>query len=225
MEWRLINSRFPGKRAVCGGEIEAGAKIYWKRRRAVHVACMNGQRPAEIPQSQPTAQELPEPKQEKVRPLGNVRYVAPGEPEPDPAEWEYRKTSKKGNRVYVRRPVSTEMLRKMVAETLGQLKPEVKEIVVKVADRPAITMEERVHEKFAEILDLAAQRMEILMIGPAGCGKSHLADQIAKALGLRFGSISCSAGMSEGQITGGVPSRRNRRRQCQRPAGHQSGTG
>jgi MoxR-like ATPase len=91
----------------------------------------------------------------------------------------------------------------MVAEALGQLKPEVKEIVVKVADRPAVKMEERVHEKFAEILDLAAQRMEILMIGPAGCGKSHLADQIAKALGLRFGSISsCSAGMSEGQITG-----------------------
>jgi len=202
MEWRLINSGFPGKCAACGGEIEAGAQIYWKRRRAVHVACMNRQRPAEGPQSRPTAQELPEPKQEKVRPLGNVRYVAPGEPEPDPAEWEYRKTSKKGNRVYVRRPVSTEMLRKMVAEALGQLKPEVREIVVKVADRPAMTMEERVHEKFAEILDLAAQHMEILMIGPAGCGKSHLAEQIAKALGLRFGSISCSAGMSEGQITG-----------------------
>jgi MoxR-like ATPase len=204
MEWRLINSRFPGKCAACGGEIEAGAQIYWKRRQVVHVACMNGRRPAEGPQSHPAErdQELPEPKQEKVRPLGNVRYVAPGEPEPDPAEWEYRKTSKKGNRVYVRRPVSTEMLRKMVAEALSQLKPEVKEIVVKVADRPAITMEERVHEKFAEILDLAAQRMEILMIGPAGCGKSHLADQIAKALGLRFGSISCSAGMSEGQITG-----------------------
>jgi len=202
MEWRLINSRFPGRCVVCGGEIEAGAQVYWKRRQAAHVACMNGQRPAEGPQSQPTAQELPEPKQEKVRPLGNVRYVAPGEPEPDPAEWEYRKTSKKGNRVYVRRPVSTERLRKMVADVLSQLKPEVKEIVVKVADRPAITMEERVHEKSAEILDLAAQRMEILMIGPAGCGKSHLADQIAKALGLRFGSISCSAGMSEGQITG-----------------------
>jgi len=204
MEWRLINSRFRGKCAACGSEIEAGAQIYWKRRQAIHVACMNGQRPAEEPQGHPAErdQQVPEPKQEKVRPLGNVRYVAPGEPEPDPAEWEYRKTSKKGNRVYVRRPVSTEMLRKMVAEALGQLKPEVKEIVVKVADRPAITMEERAHEKFAEILDLAAQRMEILMIGPAGCGKSHLAEQIAKALGLRFGSISCSAGMSEGQITG-----------------------
>jgi len=202
MEWRLIHSKFHGKCVVCGGEIEAGARIYWKRRQAVHVACMNGQRPSEGPQSQPTAQELPESREEKVRPLGNVRYVAPGEPEPDPAEWEYRKTSKKGNRVYVRRPVSMELIRSMLAEVVNDLQPEVKEIVVKVADRPAVTMNGKVHEKFAEILDLAAQRMEILMIGPAGCGKSHLAEQIAKALGLRFGSISCSAGMSEGQITG-----------------------
>jgi MoxR-like ATPase len=94
------------------------------------------------------------------------------------------------------------MVRRLTLEALAQIKPEVREIVVKVADRPAVTMNGRVHEKFAEILDLAAQRMEILMVGPAGCGKTHLAEQIAKALGLRFASISCSAGMSEGQITG-----------------------
>ena len=102
----------------------------------------------------------------------------------------------------MRRPVSIEMLRKIVAEALSQLQPEVREIVVKVADRPAVKFDGKVHAKFAEILDLAAQRMETLMVGPAGCGKSHLAEQIAKALGLRFGSISCSGGMSEGQITG-----------------------
>ena len=140
--------------------------------------------------------------EEKVRPFGNVRYVAPGEPEPDSAEWEYRKTSKKGNRVYVRRPVTLEVVRRLTFEALSQIKPEIKEIIVKVADRPVVKMDGKVHEKFAEILDLAAQRMEILMVGPAGCGKSHLAEQIARALGLRFGSISCSAGMSEGQITG-----------------------
>src|SRR5712692_4934844 len=196
MNWEIINSRFPGKCTVCGGEIVTGAQVYWKRRQAAHVACINGQRPTEDSHSQA------EHKEEKARPLGNIRYVAPGEPEPDPAEWEYRKTSKKGNRVYVRRPVSTEMLRKMVAEALSQLQPEVREIVVKVADRPAVKLDGKVHEKFAEILDLAAQRMEILMVGPAGCGKSHLAGQIAQALGLRFGSVSCSAGMSEGQITG-----------------------
>jgi cobaltochelatase CobS len=140
--------------------------------------------------------------EERVGPLGNVRYLAPAEPAPDPAEWEYRKTSKKGNRVYVRRPVTHEMVRRLTLEALSLIKPEVQEIVVKVADRPAVKMDGKVHEKFAEILELAAQRMEVLMVGPAGCGKSHLAEQIAKALGLRFGSLSCSSGMSEGQITG-----------------------
>lgn len=140
--------------------------------------------------------------EEKAKPLGMIRYLAPGEPEPDAAEWEFRKTSKKGNRVYVRKPVTLAMVRNLTLEVLSELKPEVREIVVKVADRPAVKMDGKVHEKFDEILDLAAQRMEILMIGPAGCGKSHVAAQIAKALDLRFGSISCSAGMSEGQITG-----------------------
>src|SRR6266536_4930731 len=202
MEWRLINSRFSGKCAVCGGEFEAGAQIYWKRRKAVHIACINGRGPVDGAQNQPKVQGIPEPRAGRARPLGNTRYVAPGEPDPDSAEWEYRKTSKKGTRVYVRRPVTPEMVRKLTLEALNQIKPEVKEIVVKVADRPAVKMDGKVHEKFAEILDLAAQRMEILMVGPAGCGKSHLAEQIAKALGLRFGTLSCSAGMSEGQITG-----------------------
>jgi cobaltochelatase CobS len=202
MQWRLINSKFRGSCAVCSCEIEAGAQIYWKRRQAVHVACMTDPSAAEGPQDQPRVQEAREPREERVRPIGNVRYVAPREPDPDSAEWEYRKTSKKGNRVYVRRPVTPEMVRKLTLEALSQIKPEVKEIVVKVAARPAVKLDGKAHEKFAEILDLAAQRMEILIVGPAGCGKSHLAEQIAKALGLRFGSISCSAGMSEGQITG-----------------------
>jgi hypothetical protein len=77
-----------------------------------------------------------------LRPLGNVRYVAPGECEPDPAEWEYRKTSKKGNRVYVRRLVTLETVRKLTLEALSQLKPEIKKIVVKVADRPIVRMNE-----------------------------------------------------------------------------------
>jgi len=163
---------------------------------------MNDPMAAEGAQNQPQGQEALESSAERARPLGNTRYVAPGEPDPDSAEWEYRKTSKKGTRVYVRRPVTPEMVRKLTLEALGQIKPEVREIVVKVADRPGVKLDGKVHEKFIEILDLAAQRMEILMVGPAGCGKSHLAEQIAKALGLRFGSIACSAGMSEGQITG-----------------------
>src|SRR6266568_7389908 len=33
---------------------------------------------------------------------GRVRFLAPGQPEPDPREWQFRKVSKKGSRVYVR---------------------------------------------------------------------------------------------------------------------------
>jgi len=33
---------------------------------------------------------------------GRVRYLAPGQPEPDPGEWQFRKVSRKGSRVYVR---------------------------------------------------------------------------------------------------------------------------
>jgi hypothetical protein len=73
MEWKLINSKLTGQCVVCQGEIETGDRIYWKRRQAIHESCMNGQAPA------PEAAESAESKAEKVRPLGNIRYVAPSE--------------------------------------------------------------------------------------------------------------------------------------------------
>jgi energy-coupling factor transporter ATP-binding protein EcfA2 len=54
----------------------------------------------------PTPSPKPKPKTEtKGAPCqgrGRVRYLAPGLPDPDPMEWQFRKVSKKGNRVYVR---------------------------------------------------------------------------------------------------------------------------
>ena len=35
---------------------------------------------------------------------GRVRYLAPGHPDPDPKDWQFRKVSKKGSRVFVRHP-------------------------------------------------------------------------------------------------------------------------
>lgn len=58
------------------------------------------------------------------------------------------------------------------------------------------------HPAFERVLQLASMRKHVFLPGPAGCGKSHLAHQVADALGLNFGFISCSAGMSEGQLTG-----------------------
>src|SRR5262249_40226256 len=52
------------------------------------------------------------------------------------------------------------------------------------------------------VLMLARARRNVLLVGPAGSGKTHLAKQVAQALGLDFAHISCSAGMSEGQLLG-----------------------
>jgi len=57
-------------------------------------------------------------------------------------------------------------------------------------------------EEFPKLLELAQERVNILMVGPAGCGKTHVAGLIADALDLSFASQSCSAGVSESVFTG-----------------------
>lgn len=77
-----------------------------------------------------------------------------------------------------------------------------RQIEVKRVDGTIHKISGHVHPAFGKVLQLAAMRKNILLPGPAGCGKSHMAAQVAESLGLPFASISCSAGMSEGQITG-----------------------
>ena len=74
---------------------------------------------------------------------------------------------------------------------------------IQVGDKPAVSMEgEVMHEKFPRMLQLAGARKNILLCGPSGAGKTHVAGQIAKAMGLEFASQSCAAGVSESQFTG-----------------------
>lgn len=61
---------------------------------------------------------------------------------------------------------------------------------------------EFLHPQFNWICKLAANRIPVYMVGPTGCGKTHLAAQVAKRLSLPFHFISCSGGMSEGHLQG-----------------------
>ena len=58
------------------------------------------------------------------------------------------------------------------------------------------------HPALAEVIELIESRENVMLVGPAGTGKTYLADQCAKRLRLRFAAISCSAGMSESQLVG-----------------------
>lgn len=56
--------------------------------------------------------------------------------------------------------------------------------------------------EFPRMLQLASQRVPILLVGPAGCGKTYLSEKIAEALGLEYSDQSCSEGMSENVFNG-----------------------
>ena len=76
------------------------------------------------------------------------------------------------------------------------------QLEVKLPNGDAAAVEGKAHASLPRCIRLAAARRNILLVGPAGSGKTHLACQVADALGLAFAHISCSAGMSEGQLTG-----------------------
>ena len=73
---------------------------------------------------------------------------------------------------------------------------------VKIGSHKAKEIKGVLCEQFPRLLQLAQQRINIMMVGPAGCGKTHIAGQLADALDLDYASQSCSAGMSESQLTG-----------------------
>jgi MoxR-like ATPase len=55
---------------------------------------------------------------------------------------------------------------------------------------------------YDHVLDLATMRRNILLVGPAGCGKTHLAKLIADSLKLQFYKVGGSGGLSELHLLG-----------------------
>lgn len=57
-------------------------------------------------------------------------------------------------------------------------------------------------ECFERIVELGSQRKPVMLVGPAGCGKTYLAAKLAEALKLPFFDQSCSEGISESTFMG-----------------------
>lgn len=86
----------------------------------------------------------------------------------------------------------------IVNEAVKKLTPN----YVKIGDRKQVKIEGRTHKAFEECLFLAQHHRQMFISGPAGSGKTTLGEQIAKAFGIQFAFINCSAGMSEAHLLG-----------------------
>ena len=78
-------------------------------------------------------------------------------------------------------------------------------VEVQIADAPPVRLAEgeTMHRLLPEVLMYAALRQPVLLVGPAGSGKSYLARQVATILkAQRFAKTACSVGMSEGVLLG-----------------------
>lgn len=87
-----------------------------------------------------------------------------------------------------------------IAEAIKSVPATIQRIVVSARGEHQVP--DVVHPLFDDVLALAGLRHNILLVGPAGVGKTTIGKQVADALGLAFGAISCSGGMSESQLGG-----------------------
>jgi cobaltochelatase CobS len=97
-------------------------------------------------------------------------------------------------------PIVQNNIQTMVDNAIGARVP--REIIVRQADRPDVKINGHVHPQFEKVLRLAKAGVSVLLVGPAGCGKTHLFSMVADALGLEHSSISLSGGVTEAHLTG-----------------------
>lgn len=96
--------------------------------------------------------------------------------------------------------ITDEKVSAAIKEEIKKLPPYKLELVINKEASPIV--EGYVRMETTKAIRNAIHGINTLLVGPAGCGKTFIARSVANALGVKFGSISCSAGMSESHLTG-----------------------
>ena len=102
--------------------------------------------------------------------------------------------------------IDENQVRAIVQDAIAGIAPRV--IEVRQQDKPPVRIEGIVHPAFQRCLDYLSHRgpnnyqANVMLVGPAGCGKTHLIHQLAKALSVDHTIVGGTAGASEGDLVG-----------------------
>lgn len=101
----------------------------------------------------------------------------------------------------------SDTLREMVVDEVKKFPPQTGRLEVTINKSAAKVVIKQSHAMFKEALRrIGAGFLNIMLVGPAGSGKTTLAEQLATALKKQFGFISLSGGTTEGQLIGRLTS-------------------
>lgn len=89
----------------------------------------------------------------------------------------------------------------LTAEIQRQIE-KLRPVEVRINDLKVVKIDGKMHHAFERTLKFCNRYKQCFIAGPAGTGKTTLAGQVAKALELDFGFISCNLGLSSAQLLG-----------------------
>lgn len=92
----------------------------------------------------------------------------------------------------------TERITDIIAEQVAKAQP----TVYQINGKATVEVKGDTHAKFPRILSLAAKGKNIMLVGPAGTGKSFIAKQIAEALGIDYRETAFNNMLPESRIFG-----------------------
>jgi cobaltochelatase CobS len=97
---------------------------------------------------------------------------------------------------------SFEAFRTEVEKRVNELYSSDKILSVQINELPSVTLTSRALPVLPRLITNAKLGLYTLLVGPAGCGKTTAAHQLAEALGVQFGSVCLTAGASETWLFG-----------------------
>lgn len=128
---------------------------------------------------------------------GSHSFKALGEP--DVQSREFNSDGKPIEATARRSGVNESRIREIVKDEIGN-RPVINITFTKTKVSKVDTADK--HAKFADVMLRISAGLPVLLVGPTGSGKTHLAAQVADSLGLPFTQNSMSEGVSESALVG-----------------------